>query len=222
MINFIDIPTEQTTAATDLVIAILAIWAAWKIHHRGYLASPAKARIWIWIFVLLALGALLGAIAHGFQMDGDTNFLIWQPLNLSLGLSISLFAAAAILDWRGGSMQKGIVPVLLTLGFIFYLITIFIPGSFLVFIIYEALIMLFALIVYILLAAGNKLEGAWWMVSGIMLSIIAAVIQATESLKFTVIWEFDHNGIFHLVQILGIVLLMRGLLMAFKKQNPTI
>jgi len=216
MINFIDIATEQTTAATDLVIAILAVWAAWKVFHNGYPVSPLKARIWIWIFVLLAFGALLGAIAHGIQMDGNMNFLIWQPLNLSLGLSISLFAAAAILDWREGSLQKGIVPVLLTMGFVFYLTTVFIPGSFLVFIIYEAVIMLFALTVYIILAIRQRIEGSWWVVFGILLSIIAAVIQATETLKFTVIWEFDHNGIFHLVQILGIVFLVKGLINSFK------
>lgn len=221
MLNIIDISTEQTTAATDLIIAILATWSAWKIFQKGYPVSPVKARIWIWIFILLAIGALLGAIAHGIQMDRNTNYILWQPLNLSLGLSISLFAAAAILDWRGGSIQKGIVPVLLTMGFIFYLITVFIPGSFLVFIIYEAIIMIFALTVYFILAIGQRLHGVWWIVSGILISIIAALIQATETLHFTLIWEFDHNGIFHLVQIFGIVLLMKGLIISFKKPQLT-
>jgi hypothetical protein len=50
------------------------------------------------------------------------------------------------------------------------------------------------------------------MTGGIALSIIAAVIQATGSIGFTLIWEFDHNGVFHLVQMPGIVLLAAGVI----------
>ncbi|MEA3478401.1 MAG: hypothetical protein U9R60_09500 [Bacteroidota bacterium] len=210
--NFIDIPTEQTTAATDFILGILAVWSAYKIYKAGHHSSPVKARIWKWVFILLALAAFFGAIAHGFQMDERINFILWQPLNFALGLGISLFAAGAILDLRQGSMPGGIVPGLLALGFIFYFITVLIPGTFLVFIIYEAVVMLFALIAYIVLASGQQLNGAWWMVSGIFISIIAAVIQATGSVKIMVFWEFDHNGIFHVVQMFGIILLLKGLL----------
>ncbi len=214
--NFIDIPTEQTTAATDFILGILAVWSAYKIYKAGHHTSPVKARIWKWVFILLALAAFFGAIAHGFQMDERINFILWQPLNLALGLGVSLFAAGAILDLRQGSMPKGIVPGLLALGVIFYFITVLIPGSFLVFIIYEAVIMLFALTAYFVLALRHKLHGAWWMVSGVFISIIAAVIQATESVNVKMIWEFDHNGIFHIVQMIGIVALLNALLIDFK------
>jgi hypothetical protein len=49
------------------------------------------------------------------------------------------------------------------------------------------------------------------MAIGILVSIIAAGIQANKSVAMTVIWRFDHNGIYHLVQSAGLVLLVMGL-----------
>jgi uncharacterized protein DUF6962 len=42
-------------------------------------------------------------------------------------------------------------------------------------------------------------------------SLAAGAVQAAESLAVHLIWPFDHNGLFHLVQLLGVLLLLRGL-----------
>lgn len=215
--NIIDIPTEQTTAATDLVLAVLSIAIAYGTHKLGYTVQPKKTRIWVAVFILLAIAALFGAIAHGFMMSEKTNYLLWQPLNLALGIGISLFAVGAIFDLKNGSMSKAIVPTFIALGIIFYFITVFIPGSFLVFILYEAVVMIMALTAYFVLAIQGRLIGAWWMVLGILITIIAAVIQATETVHVNIIWEFDHNGIFHIVQMAGILVLFLGLAKSFQQ-----
>ncbi|MEJ2596251.1 MAG: hypothetical protein P8100_14265, partial [bacterium] len=164
----------------------------------------------------LSIAALFGTFAHGFKMSAQTNLLLWQPLNLALGLSVSLFAAGAILDFRKGKLPKYIIYGLLALGLIFYFVTVLIPGSFLVFILYEAVVMLFALCIYLILSTSRRLTGGWWMTAGILISIVAAVIQASGSVIISFIWDFDHNGIFHLVQMVGILVLLKGLLMDIK------
>ena len=45
---------------------------------------------------------------------------------------------------------------------------------------------------------------------GIALNIVAAAIQATGSVRFTLVVPFDHNGVFHLVQMAAIVVLVAG------------
>lgn len=215
MITIIDIPTEQTTAATDLMLTIISIITAYGIYKLGKDIQPLKVRIWVTVFILLAIAALFGAVAHGFMMSEKMNFILWQPLNLALGLGVSLFAAGALFDLQKGSLHKAIIPGLLALGIIFYFITVFIPGSFLVFIIYEAVVMLFALTAYIILAFRGILRGAWWMVLGILITIIAAAIQASESVNIEVIWKFDHNGIFHIVQMVGVLVIYLGLTKSF-------
>lgn len=213
---FIGIPTEQTTAATDLILGVISIIAAFGIYNLGKQLRPVKTRIWVAVFILLAIAAFFGTAAHGFQMSERINYILWQPLNLALGLSVSLFAAGAIFDLRNGVMPKGVIVGLLVMGVIFYFITVFIPGSFLVFILYEAVVMLFAMVAYIILATQNKIVGAWWMVLGILITIIAAVIQATGNMKVEFIWVFDHNGLFHIIQMGGVFIIYLGLAKSLK------
>ena len=56
-----------------------------------------------------------------------------------------------------------------------------------------------------------ELNGAILMAAGVLVSIIAAGIQASKNVSVAFVFEFDHNGIFHIVQIFGILLLVIGL-----------
>lgn len=215
----IDIPTEQTTAATDVLLAILSFIVAIKVYQTGIHIDKIKTRIWVWAFGLLSFASAVGAIAHGFQMSKFTNFLLWQPLNLSLGIAIGLFAAGVIYDYKNFSLPKNLIPKLLIFACIFFMITIILPNAFIVFIIYEAIAMLFAFVVYIILALRKKIKGAWVMAAGIFVTIIAAAIQSIEAIAVTFIWEFDHNGIFHIVQMIGLIILLKGLQLEFKSRT---
>jgi len=210
-LTFINIPTEQTTAVTDVLLALVAASVCLLTLKAGAINNAKKGKIWGWAFGLLAFAALTGAIAHGFQMSKELNYILWQPLNLALGLTVSLFVVGVILDLTTGSLPKYLLPLMISIGTLFYLVTLFFPGSFLVFILYEAVAMLFSLVVYIVLSTRHRLQGASLMAAGILITIIAAGIQASEAVHFQCIWEFDHNGIFHLVQIIGLLVLYAGL-----------
>lgn len=212
--KFIDIPTEQTTAITDAILALLAlgcIFYLWQIGHSG---DSWKAGLWAWAFGLLALAAGLGAIAHGFKMSLALNVLFWYPLNLALGLVVALFVVGVIYDvWGLGAAQLA-VPIMLITGLLFFGVTVFFSDIFLVFILYEAVALSFALAVYGWLAFTGRLPGAGWMAAGVLTTIIAAAIQATWNGKenpLTLIWQFDQNGLYHLIQMIGVVLLIIGL-----------
>jgi hypothetical protein len=71
--------------------------------------------------------------------------------------------------------------------------------------------MLFVLAGYFYLAAGNRLPGAGWIVAGIVISILAAAIQAAAPDGVVIIWGLDHNGVFHMVQMVGVPALVIGL-----------
>lgn len=216
---FIDIPTEQTTAITDVILAIVSFFMTISVFKSGYKTDLLKTRIWVGAFGLLCLAAVLGAIAHGIKMSEFTNYLIWQPLNFSLGMAIALFAAGVIYDWKSFSIPKSLFITLIAAGVIFYAITFFIPGSFFVFILYEAAAMIFSLVMYIYLWNARKLPGALFMTIGILITIIAAVVQALNNISLTFIWEFDHNGLFHLIQIIGLPFLYVGLKVEFESRE---
>ena len=83
--------------------------------------------------------------------------------------------------------------------------------------VYEALVLLFAISAYTWLAIKRKLVGSWLIAIGLSISMIAAIIQTTETVQITFIWKFDHNGLFHIVQLVGLLFIMAGLNFSFKR-----
>jgi hypothetical protein len=204
------VSTELTTAATDVLIAATAgicvvLLQRWRERDRW------KVGVWSWVFGLLAVAALLGAAVHGLVLSARLQTLLWQPLFLSLGLVVALFVVAAMYDWRGREGARRALPIMLVVALLFYATTRLASGTFLAFVLYEAAAMLFALAIYMALATRSSMEGAGWIAAGIGLNLVAAAIQASGVVSVTIIWRFDHNGVFHLVQIVAIMVLMRGL-----------
>lgn len=218
--EFIDIPTEQTTAFTDIILALMAASAAVYLHRIGQI-NRFKTNIWIWVFGLLALAAILGSIAHGFSMSGTLQTSLWHLINLSLGLLVALFGVAVAYDIWGKTIARRVLPMMMLIGVGFFGITLVWPDDFQVFIYYEAVVMVFALGGYTWLAYRGHLEGAWLMVAGVLVSIIAASVQSGNALLFTFIWIFDHNGIYHVIQMVGLVFLVTGLAKALRRRHTS-
>lgn len=203
------VPTERTTAATDALLALLALGCALyllRLVHR----ARWKVLVWTGICTLFGIAATLGVVVHGFEWDVATKRLLWLPLNLALGWTIALFVVSAVSDLWGEPLGRRSLPVMLGVGLVFLLVTLAQPGNFLVFVLYEAVAMLFALVVYVRLLLQGRSPGVAWTVAGILITVAAAAVQATRAVRFTLGWEFDHNGAFHLLQMPGLLALVVG------------
>jgi hypothetical protein len=203
-------PTELTTAATDAAITLLSLLCL-VVLRRHQATNPQRVRIWTWVFALLALASALGAVAHGLDLAATTVNWLWRPLYLALGLVVGLFVIGAVFDYAGaGAARRALLPMLvLAVGF--FVLTQLSSGTFRLFVAYEGLAMLAALLMYGLLAWRRRLEGAGIVAAGILLNLLAAAIQATGTASLQVVVPFDHNGVFHLVQIIALALLTAGL-----------
>jgi hypothetical protein len=201
---------EQVTALTDVALGFLAGYAALQVLQF----SGFKPTAWGWAFGLLAFSAFVAALAHGFEMTRKTNERLWMPINLSLGWTLSLFVVGALIELRGDAIAKTALPVALIVGLLFFVITVLRPGSFMTFIAYEAVAMLFSLGVYVFIFFQGTLSGAGFMLAGVFVTILAAVVQALGKTGKSIVWYFDNNGVFHLIQMIGIVLLLAELKMS--------
>jgi hypothetical protein len=203
---------EQTTAITDIIIALVAFGGililCWNITNSS---AIWKIIIWSAAFGWIGLASALGAVAHGLIISPAVYDRIWQLLNMSLALAVSLFVVGVVYDLRGLAVCLKVLPVMLIAGLGFFGATLLYPGIFFVFIVYEGLALIFALSAYIYLAVRGELAGAAFMAAGILISILAAGIQANKSISLTVIWQFDHNGIYHIIQAVGLLLLVYGI-----------
>ena len=215
--QFVTVQTELTTAATDVFLALLALVSAAYLYHFRRL-NPWKILLWCWIMSLLALGSLLGAFVHGFKLSSTIFNVLWFPLYLSLALAVALFVIIATYDGWGLPASRRTLPFVLIAGCVFTIVLQY-TGNFLLFILYEGVAMLFALGVYLWLVIMRKLPGAALITCGILLTIIAAIVQTNYSIKFTVIWQFDNNGLFHLIQMAGIVFLVAGVRRSAKEKT---
>ena len=209
--------TELTTAVTDAILALLCLALLISLARL-----PARARwkkvVWGSIFVLLAIGSALGAVAHGFDLSRSVRATMWQPLYLSLGLSVALFLVGSIGDWLGEHAARATFPWAIGVGAGFFVFTQLSDGGFGVFLAYEGVAMIASLVIYASLWMRRRLAGAGTVALGILLTLAAAAIQAsTLSVRF--VWPFDHNGLFHLVQIVAFIVIATGVRAGLTGQN---
>lgn len=216
--NLVNDPVELATAITDAVLGLLALVCA-----GGLLAvaqrDPWKARMWAAAFGLLALASAFGVVQHGLQTSTTVHNLAIHARDLALALLIALFVDGAWLDRWSAKGARRILPLLVLVALAFFAITFVFPSTFLPFIIYEAVAMLFALGLYGSLAFARR-PGAGLITAGIVVTILAAVVQVS-SLAVDVIWRLDHNSLFHLVQMVGVILLFTGLRASLRGQPAT-
>jgi hypothetical protein len=204
-------PAEQTTAVTDIILALVAFGGILLLQWSPVNTSGLwRINIWSTAIGLIGLAAALGAVAHGLLLKTTLHNRIWLVLNMALALAVSLFVVGIINDLWSYETSRKALPFMLIAGLGFYLTTLIYPGIFFLFVVYEGLALSFAFWAYLfLMVTGNP--GAGFMASGVLFSIVAAGLQTRKSIVLTLIWKFDHNGIYHIVQTIGMLFLIAGL-----------
>lgn len=200
--------TQLTTAATDAPLAVVgAALSLLFVRRRG--SDRWRSALWGWAFALLALAAALGTVVHGLALGQTAHWAIWQPLHLSLCLVIALFVVGALYDWRGEAVGRRALRPALAAATLCYAAILVGGGVFHLFVGFDAVGMLAVLVIYTGLAVGGR-HAAGYVATGMGLSIAAAAIQAS-TLSLSVGWPFNHNGLFHVVQLGALFVLAHGL-----------
>lgn len=202
-------PVELTTAATDVVLALVCMGVVLGLT-RLRVHDSWKTTLWSWVFMLLAVASVLGAVAHGLELNESVQAILWSPLYLALGLTVALFLVGAVYDAFGRRAARRLVPWAIGAGLAFYLLTRVVDGGFLLFLGYEAVAMVGALVLYSRLALNDRLAGASVVAAGIGLNLLAGMVQASD-ITVRLVVPFDHNGVFHLVQVAALATLGHGL-----------
>jgi multisubunit Na+/H+ antiporter MnhB subunit len=209
-LQLVSIPTEQTTAITDLILAVQSVICIYLVRSRS--TKPCLAlSLWIWVFGLLAFSSFLGAFVHGFELAAPTLQFLWGPLYFALGLLVSLVALAAIAHSGREEISKRLLPASFGLAFIFSVITQMWSDSFLLFVAYEAIMMTVALTVYLACLWRSDPWGSSGLLAlGVLLTLIAAAVDTQSTWRLQFIWLFDNHGLFHLIQMVGLSIISVG------------
>jgi hypothetical protein len=218
---------EMTTAVTDGLFGLLALFLAWKLSG-GMLSLRTK----IWRLVLVAIGAsaVLGVPAHMIYEIAGINppnlhaqTLYWAFLGAVLFCMASVLAVAVMYDITGGKNFKKTAHIFTALGILFYALYFaaavlnLIAGYFIVFIAYSGLIMLFALGTYTVFAVKRKKTEYVLACFAVLAAIAGNLIQASRAVSFTCVWQFDYNSVYHFIMMVSTLLFYAGVRIGEKK-----
>ena len=207
-------PTELTTSATDLFLAIECI-IIMIVLWRSPAGEPWRISLWFWVFGLLAFSSFIGTVAHGMEMQASRREALFLPIFLCLGVVVGLFVAGALYDLKGGEMAKGLVWLCVGVTVIFFVLIQLVDKVLILFVIIEALAIIGTLAIYAYLAFTHGLKGSEWIFFAILISLMAMGVQ-TSKVSMKILFPFDHNGIFHLVEMVALAMLGWGLRIGMK------
>ncbi len=201
--------TEPITMLTDYALAVLAACFAVSFWRR----PDAAALLWGTAFAATGAAALAGGTIHGFalHLGASAQRGLWK-LTLSLmGVTSFCMLAAGVLAVVPGRTRH-LLLLLAALKLVAYGAGILTREDF-AFALYDyagSLLALGGLLLFGVLR--GEVPGAGWIGAGIVVSFAAAGVQWSG-------WapnrHFNHNDLFHLVQMGALYLFYRGGLLLY-------
>ena len=197
---------EPTTALTDYALAGVTGWLAHALY-RSREGRRARA-LWTLAFAALALAAALGGTWHGFSpaFAEMAVALVWKATVLSVGVaSFGMFAgsAAATFPGRVGNALLAIAAAKLAVFSAWMLFR-----SEYIYVIVDTGIALAAVAaLHGWSAIRNRDRASLRILAGVGVSLLAAAVQASG---FALHRHFNHNDLYHVMQIGAMLLLYAG------------
>jgi hypothetical protein len=199
--------TEPVTLLTDYLLGTLALWLAFQLLQTGGAARSLARTLWAAAFFGLATASFAGGTYHGFTepLGGAGRTLTWKLTLVSIGVVSLTLTCGATLAAFEGFVRRAVVAFAVG-KFVVYLVWISAHDEFVYAIADYVPAMLYVLV---LQARAWRQQGPSgpWIVAGVLVSFFAAAIQQSG---FTLHEHFNHNDLYHLIQMLGVYLLYRG------------
>lgn len=198
--------TELSTLITDYVLGgLTAVLGFILLRNRS---QSLPVRLWGFAFLASAFAAFAGGTWHGFRlMLGETAlFWIWKAAIYF----VSAFGLAAmsgtILSAFSGRIRIGLLAFAAAIAVV-YATWMATRDDFIYVIYFNAAAMVFVLAVQAYTAFRWRDPASPAIVGGILVSGIAALVQATGVSLHD---DFNNNDLFHVIQMLGVYLLFCG------------
>ena len=196
---------EPMTLVTDYVLGALCAFLALRLRRGGPRASRSH---WSLAFLGSAAAAFLGGTYHGFLpwLHGSVAAPLWKATLLSIGLAAY---CAAIATAQSRLSARWVRPVRVVAGvkLCVYAGVVLTTDAFLTAILDYSVAFVFVVTVYLTAWIRYGDMAARWVVSGVLTSFVAAGIQAAGIAPHP---QFNHNDLYHVVQMVGMWLLYKG------------
>lgn len=180
---------EPTTAITDFLLAAVAFVLAFK-----------SLGAWRFAFLFTGIAALAGGVYHTAP-----SVAVWKVTVMSVGVATFFLIAAAAratLSARAASIVIGVAGI----QFLLYAAWMATHDEFIYVIADYGTGLLCAAVLYVT-AFRHITRAAKFVLASIAVSVVGAAVQASG---FTLHPRFNHNDLYHVIQIFALILLYRG------------
>lgn len=198
---------EPMTFATDLILAGATLYWGGKLWTSGRRTDVTARRWWGVGFIASGLSALSGGIYHGLGVQAGEllRFVLWKGTVYGIGV-----AGLGLLLGAVGAIHPRLRRWFVLFGvgkFVVYSVWMSTHNEFR-FVVYDyAPTLLIILALQLCLWLHTRKQSSVMIGGGIVLSFVAAAIQL---LKIAPHPHFNHNDLYHLIQLLAFWLLYRG------------
>ncbi len=209
---------EPTTTITDYILGVLAFVLGLRLWAAANREGQTSMRLWSLSFFTVTVAALAGGTSHGFAgvLSPLAQAVLWKTTVWSIGLTAALLLAAVAwssLRGRGRSLLVGLAGV----QFVVYALWMLRHDDF-IYVIADYLPAVLVVLALQIAAWRRGTPGADMLVLGIVTTLVGAGVQASG---FTLHRHFNHNDLYHVIQMAATVMLYRGALLARDRSEPT-
>lgn len=202
--------SEPTTTLTDYLLAVTAFIFAGLLLRQGY--SQKAICWWAAAFAWVGVAAALGGTCHGFVLwlGNIWNVRLWRVMVYALSFASVSMLIGTLYSCIPAKRRRFWLLVTLVKGIAIWTILLQIPQFSLAAADYaSAMAIVLALQTRVLSTASSQtaLRAAVWMIAGILVSGLAIGILGSG---LTLSAAFNHNDLYHLVQLGGLGLLYQG------------
>ena len=200
--------TEPMTMVTDCLMGTLAFVLAMRLLGDAASGQPRSGRLWAAAFVMTAVAAFVGGTYHGFiqWMPGLAGRALWKATLVATGIGSACLLAAAVTAAVAGPLRHALMGLVLV-KLVVYIWTIATKDAFVLVIADYGTALVAVLLAAWFIRPTGLTPAAWWITAGVAVAAVAGVIQWARVAPHV---HFNHNDLFHVVQMASLYLLYRG------------
>lgn len=198
---------EPATLVTDYLLGGLAAFLGARLLRAARGPSRGGARLWAWALIATAVAAFTGGTWHGFAPEWNPagGRVLWKATVFAVGAaSAAMLAGSAMATlrrpWRSAVLAAAALKLAVYLAWMAF------HDDFR-YVIYDYAPALVAVLALHTAALFRRERGAAWIVAGVLVSFLAATIQALGIAPHP---RFNQNDLYHVVQMGALALLARG------------
>jgi hypothetical protein len=200
--------TEVATMLTDFVITGICVALGIATVHNADPSGDVAQRTWAASFAFAAIAAVIGGVVHGFvlHMTLATKDSLWKATQYAMGLTALAIFASAVVAFTAGRTQSWLIA-LAAVKFAAYAGMVRRRDDYTIVVADYGASMIALCVLALVGWARTGAAAAPWLIAGVVVSAVAAFIQLKKVSPHP---RFNHNDLYHVVQIVALYLFYRG------------